>query len=64
MIYFSIVCCFEAKILICFVLYMIQIIKEIETRCQKIIGMIDKHLIPTVHQGERPDEARVFYYKM
>jgi len=44
--------------------YREEIEKELEARCQEVLKLIDDSLLKTVDQGERPDEAKVFYLKM
>jgi len=40
--------------------YRIQVEKELKDICSDILGLLDKHLIPTASAGE----SRVFFYKM
>lgn len=40
--------------------YRIQVEKELKDMCSDILGLLDKHLIPTASAGE----SRVFFYKM
>ena len=38
----------------------LQVEKELKDICSDILGLLDKHLIPTASSGE----SRVFFYKM
>lgn len=40
--------------------YFLQVEKELKDICSDILGLLDKHLIPTASAGE----SRVFFYKM
>jgi len=44
--------------------YREEIEAELETRCEEVLKLIDDSLLKTVDNGERPDEAKVFYLKM
>lgn len=42
------------------VIYVVQVEKELQEICHDVLGILDKHLVPTAATGE----SRVFYYKM
>jgi len=44
--------------------YREKIEKELNDSCEEILKLIEDHLVPAADKTEKPEEAKVFYYKM